>query len=85
MNGGQIIVDYLIQEDVPYVFGLCGHGNISFLDALHERADEIKTLSVRHESLCGFMADVYYRVAGKPGGDVYLLRAGFGEHADISG
>ena len=66
MNGGQIIVDYLIQEDVPYVFGLCGHGNISFLDALHERADEIKTLSVRHESLCGFMADVYYRVAGKP-------------------
>ena len=66
MNGGQIIVDYLIQEDVPYVFGLCGHGNISFLDALHERTDEIKTLSVRHESLCGFMADVYYRVAGKP-------------------
>lgn len=66
MNGGQIIVDYLIQEEVPYVFGLCGHGNISFLDALHERAGEIKTLSVRHESLSGFMADVYYRVAGKP-------------------
>ena len=66
MNGGQIIVDYLIQEKVPYVFGLCGHGNISFLDALHERSDEIKTLSVRHESLSGFMADVYYRVAGKP-------------------
>ncbi len=66
MNGGQIIVDYLIQEDVPYIFGLCGHGNISFLDALYERADEIRTLSVRHESLCGFMADVYYRVAGRP-------------------
>ncbi len=66
MNGGQIIVDYLIQERVPYVFGLCGHGNISFLDALYERADEIKTLSVRHESLCGFMADVYYRVANRP-------------------
>ncbi|MYA96088.1 MAG: thiamine pyrophosphate-binding protein [Nitrospinae bacterium] len=66
MNGGQIIVDYLIQEEVPYIFGLCGHGNISFLDALHERSDEIKTLSVRHESLSGFMADVYYRVAGKP-------------------
>ena len=66
MNGGQIIVDYLIQEKVPYIFGLCGHGNISFLDALHERSDEIKTLSVRHESLSGFMADVYYRVAGKP-------------------
>jgi len=66
MNGGQIIVDYLIQEKVPYIFGLCGHGNISFMDALYERADEIKTLSVRHESVAGFMADGYYRVAGRP-------------------
>jgi acetolactate synthase-1/2/3 large subunit len=66
MNGGQIIVDYLIQEKVPYLFGLCGHGNISFIDAFYERSNEIKALSVRHESVCGFMADVYYRVAGRP-------------------
>ncbi|MEK6711449.1 MAG: thiamine pyrophosphate-binding protein [Nitrospinota bacterium] len=66
MNGGQIIVDYLVQEKVPYIFGLCGHGNISFMDALYERADEIRTLSVRHESVAGFMADGYYRVAGRP-------------------
>ncbi|MBI2176928.1 MAG: thiamine pyrophosphate-binding protein [Candidatus Tectomicrobia bacterium] len=66
MNGGQIIVDYLIQQEVPYIFGLCGHGNISFMDALYERSDEIKTLSVRHESVAGFMADGYYRVAGRP-------------------
>jgi acetolactate synthase-1/2/3 large subunit len=67
-NGGQMIVDYLIQERVPYLFGLCGHGNISFIDALYERADEIRTLSVHHESVAGFMADVYYRVAGRPVG-----------------
>ncbi|OGL65375.1 MAG: acetolactate synthase [Candidatus Tectomicrobia bacterium RIFCSPLOWO2_02_FULL_70_19] len=66
MNGGQIIVDYLIQQKVPYMFGLCGHGNISFMDALYERSDEIATLSVRHESVAGFMADGYYRVAGRP-------------------
>jgi len=66
MNGGQIIVDYLIQEKVPYLFGLCGHGNISFIDAFYERAKEIKALSVRHESVSGFMADVYYRVSGQP-------------------
>jgi hypothetical protein len=24
LNGGQVIVDYLIGEKVPYVFGLCG-------------------------------------------------------------
>lgn len=66
MNGGQIIVDYLIQEKVPYLFGLCGHGNISLIDAFYERGNEIKALSVHHESVSGFMADVYYRVSGQP-------------------
>src|SRR5438270_6815112 len=66
LDGGQVIVDYLVREGMPYVFGLCGHGNIGFIDALYERADEIKTISVHHESVASFMADVYYRVAGKP-------------------
>src|SRR4029077_17379521 len=66
LNGGQVIVDYLIRERVPYAFGLCGHGNIQFIDALRERQDDIKTISVHHESVCGFMADAYYRVKGKP-------------------
>ena len=66
LNGGQVIIDYLIQEKVPYMFGLCGHGNIGLIDAMHERADEISTISVHHESVSGFMADVYYRVSGQP-------------------
>lgn len=66
LNGGQLIVDYMIREKVPYAFGLCGHGNISLIDALYERSDEIKSVSVRHESIAGFMADVYYRITGKP-------------------
>ena len=51
---------------MPYIFGLCGHGNISFIDALYERSQEIKTISVRHETVAGFMADVYYRISGQP-------------------
>ena len=66
LNGGQIIVDYLVREKVPYVFGLCGHGNIGLLDALFERSGDIKTISTHHETVAGFMADVYYRVNGKP-------------------
>src|SRR5437588_5952901 len=66
LNGGQVIVDYLVREGVPFVFGLCGHGNIGLIDALFERSSDIKTISVHHESVAGFMADVYYRVAGKP-------------------
>jgi acetolactate synthase I/II/III large subunit len=66
LDGGQVIVDYLIREKVPYVFGLCGHGNIQFIDALYERQSELKTISVHHETVAGFMADVYYRVSGQP-------------------
>jgi acetolactate synthase-1/2/3 large subunit len=66
LNGGQVIVDYLVRAGVPYVFGLCGHGNIGLLDALFERKGDITTLSVHHETVAGFMADVYYRVSGKP-------------------
>ena len=66
LNGGQVIVDYLIREKVPYLFGLCGHGNISIIDAMHERSADIDTISVHHESVAGFMADVFYRVSGQP-------------------
>ncbi|HEX3505991.1 MAG TPA: thiamine pyrophosphate-binding protein [Xanthobacteraceae bacterium] len=66
LNGAQVIVDYLVQEKVPTVFGLCGHGNIQFIDALFERKHDIRTVSVHHESVAGFMADVFYRVSGRP-------------------
>jgi acetolactate synthase-1/2/3 large subunit len=66
LDGAQVIVDYLVRQKVPYAFGLCGHGNIGFIDALYERASDIKTISVHHETVAGFMADVYYRVSGQP-------------------
>jgi acetolactate synthase-1/2/3 large subunit len=33
---------------------------------LYERKNDIQTVSVRHESVAGFMAGVYYRVSGQP-------------------
>ena len=67
LNGGQVIVDYLIREKVPYVFGLCGHGNIQFIDALYERQSDIKTISVHHESVCRLHGRrLLPRVSGKP-------------------
>ncbi|MHB8992135.1 MAG: thiamine pyrophosphate-binding protein, partial [Chloroflexota bacterium] len=65
-KGAEIIVEYLIKEKVPYVFGLCGHGIIGFLDAVYDRRDKIKAVSVHHEAAAGFMADAYYRVAHRP-------------------
>src|ERR1700675_4265521 len=66
LNGAQVIVDYLIQEKVPRGFGLSGHGNIQFIAPLYEPSADIKNTSVHHESVDGFMADVYYRVSGRP-------------------
>src|SRR3989338_2157047 len=62
-DGGQLIVEYLVRERVPYVFGVCGHGNVGLLDALYDRADAIRMISTRHEQTAGHMADAYFRVA----------------------
>src|SRR5689334_545144 len=65
-SGGALIAEYLVRERVPYVFGMCGHGNLGLLDALYDRRDEIATISVHHESAAAFMADAYFRVRHEP-------------------
>jgi acetolactate synthase-1/2/3 large subunit len=66
IKGAELIVDFLIKKRMPYVFGLCGHGILGFLDAVYDRQDEIKPISVHHEASAAFMADAYYRVSHKP-------------------
>lgn len=66
MRGADIIAEYLVREQVPYLFGLCGHGIIGCLDAFYDRQDDIKAITVRHEQAAGHMADAYFRVAHKP-------------------
>ena len=65
-KGAEIMVDYLIKEEVPYLFGVGGHGNIGFLDAVRDAGDAIKTISVHHEQAAGYMADAYYKVKHQP-------------------
>jgi len=65
-TGAEIITEYLVRERVPYVVGLCGHGDLGLLEALHDRRDQLRTLSVHHESAAGFIADAYYRVRHEP-------------------
>ena len=45
MKGAEIIVDAALKEGMEYAFGLCGHGIIGLMDALHSRADRMKTIS----------------------------------------
>jgi acetolactate synthase-1/2/3 large subunit len=65
-KGAAYIADFLVQQRVPYIFGVCGHGILGLLDGLFDRRDEIKTISVHHESAAGFMAEAFFRVTQKP-------------------
>jgi acetolactate synthase I/II/III large subunit len=66
MKGGELIVEFLIREKIPYLFGICGHGNVGILDALYDAKDRIKLISPRHEQVAGHMADAYFRVKHQP-------------------
>ena len=66
MKGAELITEYLIANDIPYVFGICGHGNVGMLDPLYEARDRIALISPRHEQVAAHMADAYFRVKHKP-------------------
>src|SRR6266699_1635498 len=66
MKGAELITEYLIRSRIPYVFGICGHGNVGMLDALYDARDRIKLVSPRHEQVAGHMADAYFRVRHAP-------------------
>ncbi len=66
MKGAELITEYLIRSRIPYVFGICGHGNVGMLDALYDARDRIKLISPRHEQVAGHMADAYFRVRHEP-------------------
>src|SRR5919198_717075 len=65
-KGGELIAEFLVKEKIPYVFGLCGHGNVGLLDPLYEVKDKVRYVSPRHEQTAAHMADGYFRVKHKP-------------------
>src|SRR4026208_2231361 len=62
MKAADLITEYLIDSKIPYVFGICGHGNVGILDSLYEARDRITLVSPRHEQVAAHMADAYFRV-----------------------
>jgi acetolactate synthase I/II/III large subunit len=66
MKGAELITEYLIANGIPYVFGICGHGNVGLLDPLHQARDRIRLISPRHEQVAAHMADAYFRVRHQP-------------------
>lgn len=65
-KGGELIADFLVKEEIPYVFGICGHGNVGLLDCLYDVQDKVKLVSPRHEQTAVHMADGFFRVSHRP-------------------
>jgi acetolactate synthase-1/2/3 large subunit len=67
-SGGQIIVEHLKREKIPYILGIPGHGILGLFDAIRQadKAGDIKYVQVKHEQAAAHIADGYYRVSGKP-------------------
>jgi acetolactate synthase-1/2/3 large subunit len=60
-----LLADYLERLGVEVIFGLCGHTNIAFLDALGK--SRIRFVTTRHEQVAAHAADGYARASGKVG------------------
>ncbi len=65
-KGGELIAEFLVKEKIPYVFGICGHGNVGLLDPLYQVRDKVRLVSPRHEQTAAHMADGYFRVKHRP-------------------
>ncbi len=65
-KGAELITEFLVKQKIPYVFGICGHGNVGMLDALYQARDDIRLISPRHEQVAAHMADGYFRVKHEP-------------------
>jgi len=69
LEAGDLIISYLEQLGVEYVFGIPGGAIEPFYNALarSERRGGPRAVVARHESGAAFMADGYYRETGKLG------------------
>ncbi len=66
LTGSEVIVEYLIKENVPFVLGIPGHGCLGLTDALYRYKDKIKVIQPKQEMSGVHMAVGYYRVTGQP-------------------
>ena len=82
LNGADIVVQFLKDEGVEYVFGYPGGAVLHIYDALFKQED-VKHILVRHEQGATHAADGYARATGKTG--VVLVTSGPGATNAITG
>ncbi len=63
MTGGEVMAEFLLDWDIPYIFGLAGSEEVGLLDALVDRPN-LKYTTCLLENAAMAMADGYSRSTG---------------------
>ncbi|MCG6971125.1 MAG: acetolactate synthase 3 large subunit [Gammaproteobacteria bacterium] len=82
LSGSEIIIQFLQDEGVEYLFGYPGGAVLHIYDELYKQ-NKIKHILVRHEQGATHAADGYARATGKPG--VVLVTSGPGATNAVTG
>jgi thiamine pyrophosphate-dependent acetolactate synthase large subunit-like protein len=63
------MAETLVNWGVTHVFGMVGHSNLGFADALRlqEEAGRLRYIGIRHEGAAAFAASGYAKLSGRPG------------------
>ena len=64
-----VMVETMTNWGVDAVFGMVGHSNLGFADALRraEQRGDLRFFGVRHEGAAAFAASAYGKLTGRPG------------------
>nr|VFJ58488.1 MAG: acetolactate synthase-1/2/3 large subunit [Candidatus Kentron sp. FM]VFJ58657.1 MAG: acetolactate synthase-1/2/3 large subunit [Candidatus Kentron sp. FM]VFK11871.1 MAG: acetolactate synthase-1/2/3 large subunit [Candidatus Kentron sp. FM] len=82
LTGAQIVVQFLKDEGVEYVFGYPGGSVLHLYDEIYKQ-NQVKHILVRHEQGATHMADGFARATGKPG--VAVVTSGPGVTNAVTG
>lgn len=66
-NGGQILIQQLINHGTKRVFMVPGESYLPCIDALYDHQDALQPIVCRQESGAAYMAEAYGKLTGEPG------------------
>src|SRR6201987_2017690 len=64
---GVLVARVLAEAGIEYVFGISGGHTGRIISGLAQVQNQVRMVTVREESLAGVMAEVYGRLARRPG------------------
>ena len=85
-SASDVMVETMVNWGVDSVFGMVGHSNLGFADAMRqaERRGDLRYFGIRHEGAAAFAATAYGKLTGRLGGLFRYCWTGLDEPADRS-